>query len=526
MFKCPPPLSSGLTLAALLLAATLAAALRLPELERRPMHSDEAVQAAKTGVLFDTHQYTYDPHELHGPTLYYFTLPSLWIAGVRSYAASSEFHYRIVPVVFGIASILLLLLVQDAMGKTAVVCAGVLIAVSPAMAFYSRYYIQEIPFVFFSFALIACGWRYFKTRALFWAIMTGFCVGLVHATKETCVIVFFSIGASLTANYFLLNKRSEAIFKINAIHAALALLTAGAISIIFFSSFFSHARGPLDSVLTFAHYFTRSSGLNSHDKPWYYYAQLLLWNNKPGAPIWTEAAIVGLALIGAASAFVHSNKNADEDASNSFARFLAIYTLVMFAIYSFISYKTPWCALGFLHGMILLAGIGAATILKWMPHWSLKTLAALVLVSGVAHLGWQAVQANGRYAFDTRNPYVYVHSTLDAPRLAARVEELAAFHPDGRKMSVQLMAPNSDYWPIPWYLRKMENVGYWNAPPARLDAPVLIASNEFADELALDLKGSYQKNQYSLRPGVLVWLYVNEDLWKKFLATRQNGIRK
>ncbi len=513
-------------LAALLFAATLAAALRLPELERRPMHSDEAVQAAKTGVLFDTHQYTYDPHELHGPTLYYFTLPSLWIAGVKSYAASNEFHYRIVSVVFGIASILLLLLVRDAVGKAAVVCAGVLTAVSPAMVFYSRYYIQEIPFVFFSFALIACGWRYFKTRALFWAIMTGLCVGLMHATKETCAIVFFSIGVSLAANYFFLSKRNDSIFKINATHAILAVLAAGAISIVFFSSFFTHARGPLDSVLAFTYYFTRSSGANSHDKPWFYYAQMVLWNNKAGTPIWTEASIVGLAFVGAANAFCCSTKNDDDDAPNAFGRFLAIYTLVMFTVYSFISYKTPWCALGFLHGMILLAGIGAAEILKWMPHWSLKTLAALVLAAGAGHLAWQTVQANGRYAFDERNPYVYLHATLDAPRLAARVEELAALHPDGHAMSVQLMAPNSDYWPIPWYLRKMENVGYWNAPPARLDAPVLIASNEFADELALDLKGNYQKNQYSLRPGVLVWLYVNEDLWKKFLATRQNGIRK
>lgn len=490
------------------------------------MHSDEAVQAAKTGVLFDTHQYTYDPHELHGPTLYYFTLPSLWIAGVKSYAASSEFHYRIVPVVFGIASILLLLLVQDGMGKAAVVCAGVLSAVSPAMVYYSRYYIQEIPFVFFTFALIGCGWRYFKTRALIWAIMTGLCIGLMHATKETCAIVFFSIVVSLGVNYFFLKKRHETFFKINAIHAALALLAAVSISILFFSSFFTQARGPLDSVLTFSHYFARSSGANSHDKPWFYYAQLLLWNNKAGAPIWTEASIVGLAFVGGASAFFYSKKNDDDIASNAFARFLAIYTLVLFAVYSFISYKTPWCVLGILHGLILLAGIGAANILNWMPNWSLKTVAGLVLAVCAGHLGWQAYQANGRYAFDARNPYVYVHSTLDAPRLAARVEELAALHPDGRAMNVQLMAPNSDYWPIPWYLRKMENVGYWNAPPAKLDAPVMIASDEFADELALELKGSYQKNRYSLRPDVLVTLYVSEDMWKKFLATRQNGNRK
>ncbi len=40
------------TLLSIVLAVALV--LRLSDLERRPMHSDEAVQAAKSGLLFDT----------------------------------------------------------------------------------------------------------------------------------------------------------------------------------------------------------------------------------------------------------------------------------------------------------------------------------------------------------------------------------------------------------------------------------------------------------------------------------------
>ena len=63
--------------AALTIAFATGLGLRLPELARKPMHTDEAVQAAKAGALFDSGGYRYDPREFHGPTLYYFTQPVL-----------------------------------------------------------------------------------------------------------------------------------------------------------------------------------------------------------------------------------------------------------------------------------------------------------------------------------------------------------------------------------------------------------------------------------------------------------------
>ena len=512
----------------MLLAAIIALTLRLPNLDQRPMHNDEAVQAAKTGLLFDAHQYTYDPNEFHGPTLYYFTLPSLWFSGAKTYAESTEFNYRIVPAIFGAGLVLLLLLVRDGMSRTGVFCAAVLAAVSPAMVYFSRYYIQEIPLVFFSFALIACGWRYLHSRKFMWAILTGASAGLMHATKETCVIVFFAVALSAVICVIIERRRrgeTPSTVKISVVHAAIALATAAMISILFFSSFFSNARGPLDSILAFGHYFQRSGAPNIHDKPWSYYISMLLWNHTPGAPIWTEALIVVLAAVGAIQAFFRL-RNPDPNPHGLFARFMTVYTLAMIVVYSVIAYKTPWCALGILHGLIILAGIGAAWIVESLPHWSLKTIAFCVFAAGASHLAWQAVQANGRYIVDGRNPYVYAHSSVDSVRLCKRIEELAAVHPDGSKMRVNVMVPNSEYWPMPWYLRKFERVGYWNAPPPRLEAPVLVSSNDFERELSLELKPVYQKHQYSLRPGVLVWLYVENDLWTAFLAAQQNGKKK
>src|SRR6185295_16256214 len=84
---------------------------------------------------------------------------------------------------------------------------------------------------------------------------------------------------------------------------ALALLVAASISILFFTSFFKNWRGAADSILTYANYFHRAAGEDSHNKPWWYYLKLLLWNRSPVA-IWSEGFVVLLALIGACSGFL------------------------------------------------------------------------------------------------------------------------------------------------------------------------------------------------------------------------------
>ena len=73
--------------AAVAALAILAGALRLPQLERRPMHADEAILADKFGTLLATGRYDYDPRDYHGPMLAYCTLPSAYLSGRTSYDA-------------------------------------------------------------------------------------------------------------------------------------------------------------------------------------------------------------------------------------------------------------------------------------------------------------------------------------------------------------------------------------------------------------------------------------------------------
>ena len=124
-------MNKGLTLG-LLLAAGVAMALRCPQLDQRPMHNDEAVNAMKFGRLWEQGKYRYDPNEHHGPTLYYSTLAVARLTSSPDFDHLTEIKLRLIPVVFGVGLIVLLPLIADGLGGKALFWAAIFTAVSPA----------------------------------------------------------------------------------------------------------------------------------------------------------------------------------------------------------------------------------------------------------------------------------------------------------------------------------------------------------------------------------------------------------
>lgn len=149
-----------------LLAGAVAASLRLPKLADRPMHTDEAVHAWKLGDLLERNYYRYDPFEYHGPTLNYLTVPIALLRGQKPHASLDEITLRLVPAITGIALVVAALMLLDGLGGWAVAIGALLTALSPAMSYYSRYYIMEVPLVLFTFLLIAAGYRYARSLSL------------------------------------------------------------------------------------------------------------------------------------------------------------------------------------------------------------------------------------------------------------------------------------------------------------------------------------------------------------------------
>jgi predicted membrane-bound mannosyltransferase len=93
---------------------------------------------------------------------------------------------------------------------------------------------------------------------------------------------------------------------------------------------------------------------------------------------------------------------------------------------------------------------------------------------------------------------------------------------------IPVVTPVEDAWPLPWYLRRYPQVGYWLHPsqlPALPESPpFLVATPEFEDGIRSILGENYISEYYGLRPdqGVFLTLYVRKDLWDRFMATRQS----
>ncbi len=509
----------ALFVAGLLVSTGVALALRLPRLELRPMHVDEAVHASKLDVLWETGRYEYDLNEYHGPTLYYFALPAWWLSGARDFAELRATTLRLVPAIFGVGLVLLTILIADGLGRPATVVAAALAAISPALTYYSRYYIQETLLVFFTFLVIAAGWRYVRTRRVGWALLAGAGVGLMHATKETCVIALGCMAAAATpAALWCRPHGSEQKsqcrrpFPYGALLAGVA--AAIVVSVVFFSGFFTNPQGPVDSVRAFGTYFQRAGEGGVHEHPWYTYLHILTYWRAGAGPIWSEGLILALALVGAAGAVRRG--------ASPLLRFLTIYAILVTVVYSAIPYKTPWCILSALHGLILLAGAGAVILLRAARHPVLKSVAAAALVAAGTHLAWQAQRANRfKYCANERNPYVYAATLHAVTDLSEQLERLAAAHPREHRLLIKVMVENC--WPLPWYLRGFERVGYWETVPDDPDADVILASSRFEAVLGQRLQGTYQINQRGLRRDERLQVYIEQDVWKTFVRHLQGA---
>jgi hypothetical protein len=103
--------------------------------------------------------------------------------------------------------------------------------------------------------------------------------------------------------------------------------------------------------------------------------------------------------------------------------------------------------------------------------------------------------------------------------MTQRIESIAGVHPAGPQMLVKVVAPDSDYWPLPYYLRRLGRVGWFDALPEDPYAPVIVTASKL--RAALDDRSEKRwlmVGLYELRPRVFLELYVELELWKKWLA--------
>ena len=175
--------------AACFLILIAAAVLRLYHLGLKPLHHDEGVNAYFLVRLFRQGIYHYDPANYHGPTLYYFAL--LVSSVIELFSRPNDLTtitIRLVPALFGIATVALLLDLRKQLGDIGVLSAAALVAVSPAAVYFSRDFIHEPLLVFFTLAVPVAVLRYRDTRKPTYLMLASAAAALMFATKETAAI--------------------------------------------------------------------------------------------------------------------------------------------------------------------------------------------------------------------------------------------------------------------------------------------------------------------------------------------------
>jgi uncharacterized protein (TIGR03663 family) len=502
-------------------AILLGLALRLAWPELRPMHHDEANQAVRFGQLLETGEYRYDRNDHHGPTLYYLTLPAAWARGQTTLALLDERTLRLVPALFGAGFIVLLPLMVRGFGRAAVGAAALLAAASPALTYYSRFYIQESVLLFFAAGFLIAVGRYAVRGGLAAALGAGACAGLALATKETAAPILLVAVVTCAAARASLGRPGAADraaadrpwLPVRWAHVAAATAVAAAIALTLYSSFFTSWAGIREAARAPAVYAQRGLQPGAHGEPWDYYLRLLGYSASGGL-VWSEALLLALALVGAVFAWTRRR-------GGFWPRYVCLYSAITAVGFSAVPYKTPWNLLPFYGGFVMLAGFGAAALVGVTRSRLPRGLLGVVLLAAAAQLGLQNWRANFRYPADQRNPYVYAQTSPDFLKLVSRVAAVSAVHSDRERMLVAVVAGPYEQWPLPWYLRRMSRVGYWPtaAQAGPLDGmPFIISSPDFADAVAAAVGDRYVSEFYGLRPGVLLTAFIERGLWDRFMA--------
>ena len=476
---------------AFFIVALVGLAIRLPQLDARPMHTDEAVNAYIVGQLLSRAPFIYDPQDRHGPALAALALPIVRMQGAKSFSDLTESELRVVPVVAGTITILLFGAAVEMFGFIPSLLAAILFAVAPLPVYYDRYFIHESLFCAATFGLILSGWRASQTHSARHAAIAGVCLALMLACKETALLHFSALAAAAI------------VFKFRNAHGTGQMrwgqrttILAAAISFLLLSTvlftWFGRNWKALPALLHAApNFFARAAG-QGHEKPFWYFGWLL-------SSGWSGGLLVVFACLGLFIIFRR------RDASPY--HWLAYYGLLIGVIYSLIPYKTPWLALNMWLPLTLFAAIAVESIWRWSAtrfsqRVTIPAFCILAALTGVliAHDARKYVFLNPA---DESNPYAYAHTSEDILGLPGEIADLARRN---KIATPRITVIASDPWPLPWYLRHFSEVGFWQPGQRPKDADFYITSTDAANQYADQLK-NLRPEFFGVRPGVLILLW-------------------
>ena len=525
----------------------------------RTFHPDEANQAFTTGRLLETGTYSYNPQDHHGPTLYYAAATLQKAAGHNSTATLDPILLRCTPILFAVLALVFgALAVRKITGRRwHGLLFALLLGTSPLFVFFATDFIQEMLLAAFTMMMLwsALGMlkslkvQKFKSSALdvdrnsttqpstsqpstlnsqpsklkpgTWALLFGIAAGLAFATKETVLLTFAAAGISTFIVFVTLKRKAPtANCQLPTTNYQLPTILAIAgftlTSILLYSSFASNWQGVYNAFiaapLSYIHRAAGDSvsqGAAAHVHPWWQYLKWLIDGNEG-----LFAVIVALPM-GLLALLAKDTRSLVPSSYRTTFIFASIYSAALVALYSMIPYKTPWCALQILPGLLLVVILGPLLFIrtlhstyesKLLPHHNGKRLwgkiwcyvAFLAIYGSVLSCNIKEVIRINRDPDSKDIPYNYASASPQVQDLAtliieslkvsefeslkvsggeslkdATVQTLKPSNPQTHKPSnlqtfkpsnpfVAVALPPEDTWPLPFYLRSIQDkVGYW-----------------------------------------------------------------
>jgi uncharacterized protein (TIGR03663 family) len=453
------------------------------DLSLKPVHTDEGGNGFFVNQIWENGFYIYNPRNYHGPILFYLLQISEKIFG---FGIGS---FRAVTALFATLSVWLVLRNRDLWGRYTSFFAASALALSPGITFFGRSAIHESPFVFFQILLVT---GFLKTKedapkqGIIW-----FFAGLLGSVllKETFVILLFSLVLALgwsdlsprILKWMDRSVKPSPAPSWKVIDTPFLLKISFACTVIWlalFTGFFHHRQGEIGFFTALMPWLKTGVGGSGHDKPFTYWLTLFARYE------WAAA----LGLLGASIGLIgHSWK----------MRFFSALAIVNLLVYSFISYKTPWCIITILWPFVIVAGLWIEFIFterrNKTVYWLSWTAVAIIAVQSAA----TSVRLNFMHYTDPSEPYVYVQTRKDLKEIEDIIKRKIVSSPDSHNMRVQINL--NDSWPLPWLFSRFPNVGVGDYRKAFTEkADVIFAETAHDDR---DLQGEYLGRVIELRDG-------------------------
>lgn len=492
----------------------VAAYLRFHNLGERPVHFDEATGAHIAAGHLETGDYFYDPTHFHGPVLSFSTKLVSLFTGQDTWEELDIVALRWIPAIAGILMVMAPLLWVRLVGPAPALATAGILATSPLLVYYSRMYIHEILLGSFGLLTLLLAKLAFmhRDRIAYW-LLAGTFLGLMIATKETFVFSIFAWSVAFVAAFSILRHQlsfSRLDLRQWVLPVCSAIAAALLITTLLYTNMFRHPEALIDLIRSYFVY-QKEPG---HEKPFFYYFSLIALPQGVFRMFWWEGMVMVLAGIPVVAAF--SGKRSHLEPEQKFSvLFLLFAALLHFLIYSLIGYKTPWLiVLPWVH-VCLLAGLALLGFSRHTRQW--RVLITILVVAILVLHGRQSTAVSGRFANDPRNPYAYVPTSSDLLRLE---EWLVALDQQSQPQGIEpIVVVGKYYWPLPWYLRSFEKVGYWGElDPSFANMPVVFIMPEHFAGAEILLGDTHVALPRGLRQENPMILYLRKDIWKAWIG--------